>query len=170
MTTTVEYNIITKADVNLIGDPAYYSTQDSYQQQTSYNNGGSDTTLSVKRLDLLLKPTLMSAPVASRIVDINLDTLQVDYLRILHIKCDKYFLFSSADTVANLNSKPRELMKVLFKDYGTYFTGPWTPDEPLPKAIRLMNPLDINGGGTGNDVSDTPILVQVHMICKKLDA
>lgn len=170
MTTVVEYNIITKADVNIVGEPAYYSSEDSYQMQASYGNGGADPTLSVKRLDLLLKPTLSSAPVASRIVDINLETLQVDYLRILHIKCDKYFLFSYADTLSNLNAKPRELMKVCFKDYGTYPDVIWTPDEPFPKVLRLINPLDINGGGTGNDVTDEPILVQVHMICKKLNA
>lgn len=170
MTTVVEYTIITKADVNVTGNPAYYSAEDSYQQQTSYGNGGADPTLTVKRLDLLIKPTLSSAPLASRIVDIDLDLLQVDYLRILHIKCDKYFLLSTADTVGNLTGKARELTKVMFKDYGPLFTGPYTPDEPYVKAIRLMNPLDINGGGSGNDVTDEPILVQVHMICSKLNA
>ena len=174
MTTFVEYNIITKADVKIVGTPAYYSSEDNYQQQTSYNNGGNDPTLSVERLDLLIKPTLSSAPNVNRIVNINLDELQVDYLQILHIKCDKYFLFSFADTLTNLQNKPRELVKVVFKDYGTYpaaiTQAGWTPDVPYPKHLRLMNPLDINGGGSGNDSSDIPIHVQVHMITKKFDS
>lgn len=168
MSTTVEYNIITKADVNLIGTPAYYSSQDSYTQQASYNNGAADPTLVVKRLDLLVKPTPSTAPIAARVVDIDLESMKTDYIRIIHVKSDKYFLYSQGDTLVNLNAAPRELIKVAFKDFGPYIST-FVPDQGHPKFIRIMNPLNINGGGSGNDVEDEPILVQVHLITQKFN-
>lgn len=171
-TTVLEYTVITKADFGVVSDNAYLSVQDSVQLQTSYGNGGTDATLSQARVDVLLKPTPFAAPLANRIVDIDLDQMEVDYLRLLHIRSDKYFLYAHADTLSNLGGTARELSNVVFKDFGPYVDplGGFTPDLPYPKFIRLINPLEINGGGTGNDVSDEPILVSVFMAYNRFNS
>ena len=172
MSIVVEYSIITKADSIIKDSLGFYATNDSYQQQAQYNNGGTDPTVGVKRLDFLLKPTSFSNPSANRIVDIDLSAMKVDYIRILHAKCDKYFLMSTSDTAAGLNTAPRELTTVLFKDFGVAppTQSTFTPDVPYPKFIRLMNPIELNGGGSGNDNSDTPIMVSLHLVTNKFNA
>ena len=170
--TVLEYTITTTADYGIVSDNAYSSIQDSVQLQTSYGNGGSDLTLSQARVDVLLKPTPFAAPLANRIVDIDLEQMEVDYLRLLHIRSDKYFLYSHADTLSNLGGTARELSIVVFKDFGPYVdpVGGFTPDLPYPKYIRLINPIEINGGGTGNDITDEPILVSVFMAFNRFNA
>lgn len=163
--TILEYTIITKADFTVVSDNAYFNMEDSVQLQSNFGNSGTDITLSQARIDVLLKPTPYSTPLADRIVDIDLEQMEVDYLRLLHIRSDKYFLYAHADTLSNLGGTARELSSVIFKDFGPYVDplGGFTPDLPYPKYIRLVNPLEINGGGTGNDVTDEPILVSVFM-------
>ena len=81
-----------------------------------------------------------------------------------------YFLFLiiTADTATNLDLATRKLVRVSLEDYGAQpNTLVFTPDVPLPRFIRIINPLEVNGGGTGNDVSDIPIIVSVILICDK---
>jgi hypothetical protein len=166
-TTTVEYTIITKADVQGRDSIGHWSTQDGYQQQSSFNNGGTEDNLVVKRLDLLLKPTFYRNPLLERVADIDLSSLDVDYIRILHIKSNKQFLFSFSDNFAELPLVSPELQRVVFKDYGKKPGIGFEPTVAYPKIIRLMNPLEVNGGGSGNDITDKPIIVQVHLITSK---
>ena len=168
MNTYIEYTIITKADIQGVDATGSFSTQDSYQQQSSFNNAGSDRTAVLKRLDLLVLPTSSSGPIASRVIDINLETMDVDYISILHVKSEAQFLFSASDSLNNLNATPKELAKVLFKDYGRRPNQIYTNDLGYPKYIRLINPIEINGGGSGNDNTDIPIYIQLHLVTHKL--
>lgn len=174
MTLFVEYNIVVKANTETVADNGFFSVQDSNQQSTSYNSNSANSDLSnpaVKRIDLSALPTPYATPSSTRTYTLDLESLQLDFLQMLHIKSDSYFLYSLADTLVNLNSSDRQLARSFFLD-----TGPkpssfvFTPDVPFPKFIRVINPLELNGGGDGNSVDDTPITISIYMITTTPDS
>lgn len=163
----LQYNITTSADTNTVATTGDYSIADSLQSQINYNtNSLVDPT--AKKIEIAAYPTPYSAPVSNRIYDIDLDQLQLKYLRLISATSENQFLISTADTETNLDLATRKLVRVTFQDYGAQpNTAVFTPDVILPRFIRIINPLEVNGGGTGNDASDVPIIVSVILVCDK---
>jgi len=163
----LQYSITTNADTNTVATTGDYSIADTLQSQISYNtNCLVDPT--AKKIEIAAYPTPFSNPTADRVYDINLDDLQLKYLRILSATCENQFLLSMADNAVNLATANRTLTRVSFIDYGAQVnTLVFTPDVALPRFIRLMNPLEVNGGGTGNDTTDLPIIISLFLICDK---
>jgi hypothetical protein len=160
----IKYTITFSSTNKLIDPSGQLSNEDSTQHQSQYSsnnliNAGS------KKIEVIAFPTNSSVPNAGRIYDLNLESLQVKYLRILHIKSPNQFLVSTSDTLENLISAPRTLARDFVLDAGERpDPNVFTPDLPFPKYIRLMNPLEINGGGTGNDPSDVPITISLFIV------
>lgn len=159
-----KYSTTFTATTKVIDGSGEMSSEDVIQQQIQFN-ANSLVNSEAKRIELALLPTPYSTPTADRIYDINLELQQAGYVRAIYIKSEKQFLYSTADTIANLATAPRTLARTFIIDKGTMVTpAAFTPDLPYPKHIRLMNPLEVNGGGTGNDPTDTPVIVSVFIV------
>lgn len=164
----LKYTLTFSSTIKLIDDSGELSNEDSIQQQSSFaSNSLSNAT--VKRIDISALPTSYKTPSATRVYDIDLNKLHVSYIRILHAKCNKQFLLSFADTPENLNIAPRTLVRDYVLDAGVEPNFQlFTPDLPTPKYIRIINPLEVNGGGNGNDPNDIPILISLFLVCTKV--
>lgn len=163
----LQYNITTSADTNTVATTGDYSIADSLQSQISYNTN-SLINPSAKKIEIAAYPTPYTTPLADRVYDINLDELQLKYLRLISATSENQFLISMSDNLTSLDLANRLLTRVNFNDFGPQAnTNIFNPDTPLPRFIRIINPLEINGGGTGNDTNDIPIIVSVILICDK---
>jgi len=161
----LQYTLTVAADTNTVATTGDYSIADALQSQISYNTN-SLVNPTAKKIEIAAYPTPYTSPIAGRIYDINLDDLQLQYLRVISATSESQFLISTADNAVNLDTAARTLTRVVFNDYGTQpNTLVFTPDAALPRFIRIMNPLEVNGGGTGNDTSDIPIIVSVILVC-----
>lgn len=166
----LRYDITTSADTNTVATTGDYSIADSLQSQISYNtNSLVDPT--AKKIEIAAYPTLYQTPTADRVYDIDLDSLQLKYLRLISATSENQFLISMAPTAEDLDTGAtaiRTLNRVYFNDFGAQpNTAVFMPDISLPRFIRIINPLEVNGGGTGNDVSDIPIIVSIILVCDK---
>ena len=165
VTTNIQYKLLFKSSTTVVDSLGELSAEDTIQQQTQYCSNSLEDAGS-KRMEVFLLPTPYSTPLTTRVYDINLELLHAGFIRILHIKSDFPFLYSYADSTANLNNAKRTLAKSFVLDKGSMISPSiFTPDQPYPKYIRLINPLEINGGGTGNDPDDTPILASIFLVC-----
>lgn len=160
----LKYSITFNASTKVIDPPNEMSSEDSVQQQVMFNTN-SLINSEVHRTELALLPTPYQTPNAARVYDINLESIHSGYLRVLYIKSEAQFLYSTSDTSTNLAAAPRSLVRLIALDRGCMISpNAFTPDIPYPKFIRLMNPLEVNGGGDGNNGSDTPLIVSVFAI------
>lgn len=165
VTTNIQYKLLFNSSTKVVDTAGELSAEDTIQQQTQYCSNALEDAGS-KRIELFLLPTPYATPLSTRVYDVNLELLQTGFVRILHIKSDHPFLYSYADSTANLNAANRTLAKSFVLDKGTMISPSiFTPDQPYPKYIRLINPLEINGGGTGNDPDDEPILASIFLLC-----
>lgn len=157
----LKYNITCNASTKVIDGGGEFSSEDSVQQQLLFNSN-SLLQSAASRIEVQLLPTLSSTPSNNRIYDIDLDALNIGYLRFVYLKSDSQFLYSSADTLTNLNTSVRLLTQAFVLDRGVMPPlNVFAPDEAYPKYIRLINPLEVNGGGTGNNDADIPIIVSI---------
>lgn len=160
----LKYSITFNGTTKIIDAPNEMSSEDSIQQQVMYNTN-SLINSEVHKTEVALLPTSYATPNASRIYDINLESLHAGFLRVLNIKSEAQFLYSTADTINNLANAPRTLARLFAIDRGHMVTpSAFTPDIPYPKYIRLMNPLEVNGGGDGNSLTDIPLIVSVFAV------
>lgn len=163
-TLNLKYNVTFTGTTQVIDILNEMSSEDVVQQQVQYNSNSIENG-EVHKLELALLPTPYQTPNADRIYDIDLESLQAGFLRAIYIKSERQFLCSSSDTLTNISSATRTLVKLYAIDRGVMVTpSAFTPDLNYPKYIRLMNPLEVNGGGDSNSSTDTPILVSVFMI------
>lgn len=162
----LEYSVILKADNAIKGLNGASSTSDSIQQQSSFNNSGTDKNAVVKRLDVMLLPSLPETK--NREVIIDLSSLSLEYIRILHIKSESQFLYALEEEEEKVKEAPLELTKVLFIDKGNVYNPTvYAPQKRVPKYLRISNPLIINGGGDGQSVGDIPIYVSITIVSTK---
>jgi hypothetical protein len=160
----LKYSITFNASTKVIDNAGEFSSEDHVQQQLLFNSN-SLLQSSASRIEVQLLPTPYNTPSNSRVYDVDLDALNIGYLRIIYIKCDNQFLYSLADTLTNLNTAPRTLSQAVVLERGVMPPlNVFVPDEPYPKYIRLMNPIEVNGGGTGNNDADIPITVSIFCI------
>jgi hypothetical protein len=164
----LKYSSTFTATTKVIDSAGEMSSEDVIQQQVQFNSNSLSNS-EAKRMELALLPTPYNTPNAYRIYDINLEVQQSGYIRTLFIKSEKQFLYSTADTVSNLPMAARTLARLFAIDKGAMVpSSAFTPDIPYPKHIRLMNPLEVNGGGSGNDSTDIPIIVSVFIVVTPL--
>lgn len=88
----------------------------------------------------------------------------MDTIRFLTISSDKPFIYALAESIGALGTAVDRMARTVFLDFSekpveTIIEGTDYPNSV--KVIRLLNPLGVNGGGTGLLTSDTPILVTV---------
>jgi hypothetical protein len=160
----LKYAITFNASTKVIDNAGEFSSEDSVQQQLQFNSN-SLLQSAASRIEVQLLPTPYLTPSNGRVYDIDLDALNIGYLRTLYIKSDNQFLFSMANTLSNLNTQLRTLGQAFVLDRGVMPPlNIFVPDEAYPRYIRLMNPLEINGGGTGNNDADIPITVSIFII------
>ena len=160
----LKYSVTFTGTTKVIDVNNEMSSEDTTQQKVSLNTNAIEDG-GVHKLEVPLLPTPYATPSASRIYDINTESFQAGFLRSIYIKSESQFLYSVADTANNLITAPRTLARLYSIDRGTMVTpSAFTPDQPYPKYIRLMNPLEVNGGGDGNSTTDTPILVSVFIV------
>lgn len=164
----LQYSTTFTATTKVIDGGGEMSSEDVTQQQIRFNANSLGAS-EAKRIELALLPTPYMTPNSNRIYDINLESQQVGFLRTLFIKSEKQFLYSTANTIANLANTPRTLGRLFILDRGVMVApSAFVPDLPYPKYIRLMNPLEVNGGGTGTDLTDIPLIVSVFLVCTPL--
>jgi len=160
----LKYNVTFTGTTQVIDPPNEMSSEDVVQQQVQYNTNAIING-EIHKAEVALLPTPYMTPITDRVYDINLELLQAGFLRSVYIKSEYQFLYSTADTLGNLATAPRTLARLYAQDRGVMVTpAAFTPDIAYPKFIRLMNPLEVNGGGDGNSATDTPIIVSVFMV------
>ena len=77
-------------------------------------------------------------------MNIDLDNLNIGFIRMLYIKAEAQFLFSTASSIALLNTATRNLAQSYVLDTGIMpALNRFVPDIDYPKFIRLMNPIEI---------------------------
>jgi len=166
MTTNLnlKYSITFSAATKVIDNNAEFSSEDIAQQQLQFNSN-SLINSAAKRIEIQLYPTPYLTPSIHRVYDLDLNSLKIGFLRMIYIKSETQFLYSTADSLINLGTAPRELTQCYVIDKG-FMPSPtiFTPDIPYAKFIRLINPLEINGGGSGNSEADIPILVSLLIV------
>lgn len=163
----LKYAITFSSTTKQVDPSGELSNEDSIQQQSNFSSNSLNQA-TVKRIDISALPTSYKTPNASRVYDIDLQKMQAKYLRILHAKSNSQFLLSTADTPENLDLAPRSLVRDFVLDSGVQPNPTlFVPDLPYPKYIRIINPLEINGGGNGNNPDDAPILVSLFIVCTK---
>lgn len=170
MTTNLnlKYSITFSAATKVIDNNAEFSSEDIAQQQLQFNSNSLFNS-AAKRIELQLYPTPYLTPSINRVYDLDLNSFKVGFIRMLYLKSETQFLYSTADTSLNLNTAPRELTQCCVIDKGVMPSPSiFTPDIPYPKFLRLINPLEINGGGNGNSDADIPILVSIFIITTSL--
>lgn len=160
----LKYGITFNASTKVIDNAGEFSSEDSIQQQLLFNSN-SLLQSAASRIEVQLLPTPFGTPSNNRIYDIDLDALNIGYLRIIYLKSDSQFLYSTSNTLTNLNTSVRTLGQAFVLDRGVMPPlNVFIPDEMYPKYIRLINPLEINGGGTGNNDADIPIIVSIFTV------
>lgn len=166
MTTNLnlKYSITFSASTKVIDNAGEFSSEDIAQQQLQFNSN-SLINAGAQRLEINLLPTLTSTPNSSRVYDIDLDNLNIGFIRMLYIKAEAQFLFSTASSTTLLNTATRTLAQSYVLDTGIMpALNRFVPDLAYPKFIRLMNPIEINGGGSGNSDADIPLLVSLFIL------
>lgn len=160
----LKYSVTFSASTKVIDNNGEFSSEDLAQQQLQFNSN-SLINSAAKRIEVSLLPTNSSTPTSTRVYDIDLDNLNIGFIRMLYIKAEAQFLFSVSNTLVGLNTSPRLLTQCYVLDQGPMPPlNLLNPDNPYPKFIRLINPLEINGGGSGNSDSDIPLLTSVFLI------
>lgn len=160
----LKYNLTFNASTKLIDIAGEFSSEDVIQQQVLFNSN-SLVNAAAKGIEIPLYPTPYLTPSNNRIYDIDLDALNVGYIRIVYIKAEAQFLYSTSNSLLGLNSAPRTLAQAYVLDKGNMPSPSiFTPDEIYPKFIRLINPLEVNGGGSGNSLNDIPLLVSCFIV------
>lgn len=160
----LKYSVTFSAATKVIDNNGEFSSEDLAQQQFQFNSN-SLINSAAKRIEVNLLPTNYLTPTSTRVYDLNLDDLNIGFIRMLYIKAEAQFLFSVANTITGLNTAPRLLTQCYVLDQGTMPPNNLLiPDNPYPKFIRLINPLELNGGGSGNSDADIPLLVSIFII------
>lgn len=163
-TLNLKYSVTFSASTKVIDNAGEFSSEDLAQQQFQFNSN-SLINSAAKRIELNLLPTNYLTPAVTRVYDIDLDSLNVGFIRMLYIKAEAQFLFSVSNTLVGLNTAPRLLTQCYVLDQGTMPAPNLViPDNPYPKFIRLINPIEINGGGSGNSDADIPLLTSIFII------
>jgi len=163
-TLNLKYTVTFTGTTKVIDANNEMSSEDVVQQQVQYNTNAIDNG-EIHKVEVALLPTPYQTPTVARVYDINLESLQAGFVRSIYIKSELQFLYSTADTVANLATAPRTLARLYAIDRGIMVAPTaFTPDIEYPKHIRLINPLEVNGGGDGNSTTDTPIIVSVFIV------
>ena len=168
MTLNIQYEVTLKSDVAINDDIKSTSYNDSLQHTSSYSNNNIPN-VSTKRLDLNVSPTAVVGSDPAREITVNLEELGVHYIKIMHIKSLKYFMFKFAQTREELDTKTYETAKVLFRDYGEEVPAAnFQPPTPQPKFIRFLNPATLNGAGDANNKSIGMITVSMVLVTSHL--
>ena len=102
MTTNLnlKYSITFSASTKVIDNAGEFSSEDIAQQQLQFNSN-SLINAGAQRLEINLLPTLTSTPNSSRVYDIDLDNLNIGFIRMLYIKAEAQFLFSTASSAVS---------------------------------------------------------------------
>jgi hypothetical protein len=161
----LSYSITFKASTKVIDNQGEFSSEDLIQQQLQFSSNALINS-AAKRIEISLLPSSYTTLNPLRVYDIDLDSLKVGFIRAIYIKSEKQFLYSTASTPSLLDTQDKILSQCLVLDRGVMPSPSiYVPDEIYPKYIRLINPLEINGGGTGNSIEDVPIIVSAFIIC-----
>jgi hypothetical protein len=159
-----KYGITFNASTKVIDAAGEFSSEDSIQQQLLFNSN-SLVNSAACRIEITAMPTFYLTPANLRIYDVDLDALNIGYLRALYIKSDKQFLYSTASSLSALNNATRQLAQAVVLDRGIMPPlNVFVPSDTYPKYIRLINPIEINAGGTGNNDSDVPIIISLFIV------
>ena len=146
MTLNITYELTLKSDAIVVDTPKVLSNSDSMQVTTKYSSNLVPN-VNTKRLDLILQENAPINGDASKEVTINLQELEVNEIKIIHLKSIKNFYYKFSQTEEELNNIPYDRCKIFFKDYGDIISSEtYTPPQPIPKYVRFLNPNNLNTG------------------------
>ena len=153
MTLNITYEVTLKSDVILTDTSKVFSNNDSLQLTSKYSNNNIPN-VSTKRLDIMLLPNPSINGDPDKEITIDLESLGVTSIKILHLKSLNNFYYKTGQSLTELNTINYERGKVIFKDYGDIVSPDnYTPPSPTPKFMRLMNPSNLNTGSEAITVS-----------------